>query len=244
MKVSDVMTRQVTSVHPDDSVVHAARLMLQKRISGLPVIDTAGCLVGIVTEGDFLRRTETATERRRPKWLEFLLGPGRIAADYVQSHGRKISEIMTPAPATVTEDASLEEVVSLMEKRQVKRLPVVRGDKVVGIVSRRNLVRALAALAPSAGPVNVDDQTIRDSIFRTIENAKWAPAASVHVIVRDGVVDLWGAVMDDRERQALIVAAETTPGVKAVKNHISWIDPMSGYVFEPEDNQMPLPKAS
>jgi CBS domain-containing protein len=243
MRAQDIMTQYVISVAPDDTIEQALRKMLDERISGLPVIDKAGRLIGMVTEGDFLRRTETQTERRRPRWLEMLLGPGRIAADYVQSHGRKVSEIMTPDPATATEDTPLEDVVSTMEKRQVKRLPVLRGSKVVGIVSRRNLIHALAALSPAACPVGVDDQTIRDSILRTVENEKWAPAASVNVIVHNGVVDLWGAVMDDRERQALVVAAENTPGVKAVKNHIAWIEPMSGCVFEPEENQTPLPKA-
>jgi CBS domain-containing protein len=243
MRVEDIMTQYVISVAPDDTIETAVQRLLDERVSGLPVIDKSGRLIGMVTEGDFLRRAETQTERRRPRWLEMLLGPGKLAADYVQSHARKVSEIMTPEPVSVREDTALEEAVRMMEKRQIKRLPVVRGDKVVGILSRRNLVHALAALSPASCPVGVGDKNIRDSVLRTIESAKWAPAASVNVTVRDGVVELWGTVMDDRERQALIVAVENIPGVKAVRNHISWIEPMSGYVFEPEDNA-PLPKAS
>jgi CBS domain-containing protein len=243
MRAQDIMTQYVISVSPEDTIETAVQRMIDERISGLPVIDSSGRLVGMVTEGDFLRRAETETERRRPRWLEILLGPGKMAAEYVHTHGRKVSEIMTPDPLTVTEDTPLEELVGIMEKRQVKRLPVLRDGKVVGIVSRRNLVHALAALSPAAAPSSLDDQAIRDNVLRAIESQKWAPAASINVIVRDGVVDLWGTVTDDRERQALVVAAENTHGVKAVKNHISWLEPMSGYVFEPEDDAS-LPKAS
>ena len=148
MKVRDVMTRKVLSIEPDANVLQAVRSMLQNKISGLPVVNADGHLVGIVTEGDFLRRAETATERRRPGWLEFLVGPGRLADEYVHTHARKIADVMTRDPHTVTEDTSLEDVVQLMEKHRIKRLPVVRGKLLVGIVSRANLLHALASLAP------------------------------------------------------------------------------------------------
>ena len=149
MKVQDIMTRKVLSIEPDATVLQAVRSMLQNKISGLPVVDADGKLVGIVTEGDFLRRAETTTERRRPRWLEFLVGPGRLADEYVHTHARKIADVMTPEPYTVTEDTSLEDVVQLMEKHRIKRLPVVRGKQLVGIVSRANLLHALASLAPT-----------------------------------------------------------------------------------------------
>jgi CBS domain-containing protein len=147
MKVRDIMTSPVVSIAPDSTVLDAVRIMLLRHISGLPVIDKSGSLVGIVTEGDFLRRAETGTQRRRPRWLEYLLGPGRLADEYTRSHGRKVHEIMTFGALSITEDTPLDEVVRLMEKRQIKRLPVVRGNEVVGIVSRANLVHALAGLA-------------------------------------------------------------------------------------------------
>ena len=123
MRAQDIMTQYVISVSPEDTIETAVQRMIDERISGLPVIDSSGRLVGMVTEGDFLRRAETETERRRPRWLEILLGPGKMAAEYVHTHGRKVSEIMTPDPLTVTEDTPLEELVGIMEKRQVKRLP-------------------------------------------------------------------------------------------------------------------------
>src|SRR5579864_9707198 len=156
MRVKDVMTPNVVCVGADEPVLKAARLMLQNRISGLPVIDKDGELVGIVTEGDFLRRSELGTQRQRPKWLEFIVGPGKLAEDYVHASGRKVEEIMTPEPCVVGEDVALEHVVELMERRRIKRLPVVRDGRLVGIVSRANLMHALASLAgeaqPSAGP--------------------------------------------------------------------------------------------
>jgi CBS domain-containing protein len=223
MKVKDVMTSPVVSVEPDSSVLQAVRIMLQRHISGLPVIDKEGRLVGIVTEGDFLRRAETGTQRQRPRWLEFLLGPGRLAEEYTRSHGRKILDIMTAEPVTVTEEEPLDAVVQLMEKRQIKRLPVMRGGEVVGIVSRANLVHALAGFARDAKPGSPGDQAIRDRIMAELAGQSWAPVSLINVIVTDGVVELWGNITDERERQAIIVAAENAPDVKAVKDHLEWI---------------------
>jgi CBS domain-containing protein len=142
MQVRDVMTANVISVPAQATILEAARTMLRNRVSGLPVVDGQGQLVGMVTEGDFLRRSEIGTERRRPKWLEFVLGPGRMAEDYVRAAGRKVEDVMTRDPIGVREDDDLETVVELMERRRVKRFPVLRAGKIVGIVSRANLMRA------------------------------------------------------------------------------------------------------
>ena len=233
MKAGDVMTRRVFSVDPNAGVLQAVRLMLQHKISGLPVVDAGGALVGIVTEGDFLRRAETATERKRPRWLEFLLGPGRLADEYVHSHARKISDVMTHEPRTITEDTPLEEIVQLMEKHSIKRLPVMRGKTLVGIVSRANLLHALASMAPAAPPPAATDRAIRERLLTELEHEKWAPVGALDVIVRNGVVELWGAITDERERQALIVAAQNIAGVKDVRDHLVWVDTMSGMVFNP-----------
>ena len=228
MKVRDVMTRKVLSIEPDANVLQAVRSMLQNKISGLPVVNADGHLVGIVTEGDFLRRAETATERRRPAWLEFLVGPGRLADEYVHTHARKIADVMTRDPQTVTEDTSLEDVVQLMEKYRIKRLPVVRGKLLVGIVSRANLLHALASLAPTVPASAATDESIRERLMAEIQHQKWAPVGFINVIVRNGVVELWGTITDERERQALIVAAQNIPGVKQVVDHVVWVEPMSG----------------
>lgn len=240
MKAKDIMTTSVLAVRPGDTVAHAIQLMLQKRISGLPVVDASGRPVGMVTEGDLLRRAETGTARYRPRWLEFLVGPGRLADEYTHSHGRKVEEVMTLEPATVTEDAALEEIVRLMEQRRIKRVPVVRDRQVVGIVTRANLLHALASLSHEAKPASQSDAAIREQLLKELDKQPWAPVGALDVTVRDGVVSLWGAITDERERQALVVAAENVPGVKAVKDHLAWIDTTTGMLFEGPDD---APKA-
>jgi CBS domain-containing protein len=244
MKARDVMTSPVVSVGPDDSVSEAARIMLQRHISGLPVIDQEGRLVGIVTEGDFLRRAETGTQRRRPRWLEYLLGPGRLADEYTRSHGRKVREVMTADPLTASDDTPLDEIVHTMEKRGIKRLPVLRGTEVVGIVSRANLVHALAGVAREVKPAAASDQAIRDRIVAELAGQAWAPAALVNVIVRDGAVELWGTITDERARQAIIVAAENAPGVKSVKDRLAYLDMISGMLFHPSSEEQAQAKTS
>ena len=236
MKAKDVMTRSVVTIEPDATVLQAVRLMLQRQISGLPVVDKAGTLVGIVTEGDLLRRAETGTQRKRPRWLEFLIGPGRLASEYAHTHGRRIDEVMTPDPHTVGEDAPLDEVVRLMERHRIKRLPVVRGQKLVGIVSRASLLRALASVAHEVAPALPSDEAIRDKLLAELGRQPWAPLAMIDVTVRNGIVELWGTITDERERPALVVAAENIPGVKEVRDHMAWVDATSGMVvYQPEE---------
>jgi CBS domain-containing protein len=235
MNAKDVMTREVISVAPDATVLQAARVMLQHRISGLPVIDSAGKLVGIVSEGDFLRRRETQTERRRSRWLEFLMGPGKMAAEYTQTHGNKVSEVMTDEVQTVDENAALEEIVELMERRRIKRVPVVRDGKVTGIVTRSNLMHAMVSLARSAPKAAEDDATIREQLQAVMQKEQWAPIAATNVVVNNGVVELWGVIVDERQRDALKVAAENIPGVKAVKDHLVWVEPTTGMIIEPSE---------
>jgi CBS domain-containing protein len=232
MKASDVMTRNVVSIGPDASVLDAVRLMLQHRISGLPVIDAAGALVGIVTEGDFLRRAETGTQRKRPRWLEFIVGPGRMADEYVHSSGRKIAEVMTPDVWSISEDEPLEKIAHLMERRRIKRAPVLRDGKVVGIVTRANLMRAMVTLALEAHPTSASDAAIRERLLRELKKQSWAPIGLIDLVVKDGVVKFTGALTDERERQALRVAAENIEGVKRVEDHLVWIEPNTGTVFE------------
>ena len=196
MKAGDVMTRDVISVEPDSSILHAIRLMLEKRISGLPVVTSKGTLVGIVTEGDFLRRLETGTQRERPRWLEFLLGPGRLSEEYAHSHGRKVQEVMTTDVRTIVETTSLREAIEMMEKYGIKRLLVLRGSQLVGIVTRANLMRALAGLARAPTPEARHDGDIRQSILAEMDKQTWAPPAGVNVAVQNGVVEFSGVIMD------------------------------------------------
>jgi CBS domain-containing protein len=235
MQAHDVMSPRVISIEADASIMRAVRLMLQYRISGLPVVDSKGALVGIVTEGDFLRRGEIGTQRRRSRWLEFLVGPGRLADEYVHARGRKVGEVMTRDPITISEDTPLDAVVGLMEQQRIKRLPVLRDGHLVGIVSRANIMHALASLAPHAKSPAQDDASIRDQILAECRKQSWAPM--INVIVREGVVELWGTITDERERDGLTVLCENVPGVTAVHDHLVWIEPMSGVAVPSQEDE-------
>lgn len=244
MRAHQIMTRPVITVTPETTIVEAANTKLQKHVSGLPVADATGKLVGIVSEGDFIRRGEIGTQRKRGRFLKFILGPGQAATDFVHEHGRKVAEIMTPQllTITITEDTALEEIVELMEKNNVKRLPVLRGDRIVGIVSRANLLQAVASLGREIPDPTADDDHIRNRIIDTIEKNDWCPFG-LSVIVRGGIVHLSGVITEERSRKAAVVAAENVTGVTKVHDHLCWVDTMSGmYLNSPEDDN--LAKAS
>jgi CBS domain-containing protein len=221
MKVSDIMTRRVISVAPDATILHAVGLMLKHHISGLPVLDH-GRLAGIVTEGDFLRRPETGTERRRARWLDALFGPAEGATRYVHAHGMKISDVMTEKVVTVDERDPLDHVVHLMEFHRIKRLPVLRGGEVVGIVSRANLMRALASVHRGTRKGSKDDAAIRERILAEIEQQNWSAGADIDIVVRAGVADIWGTLADPEQRAAVKVLVANVPGVKAAVDHLRW----------------------
>jgi CBS domain-containing protein len=233
MKASDVMTRTVVTVGRETPVAQAIRLMLDNNVSGLPVLDDAGRVVGVVTEGDPLRRTETGTERHRPRWLEILMGPGRIAGEYVRTHGRKVEEIMTSDPVSVTQETPLDEVVGLMERRRIKRLPVLDDDVLVGIVSRADLLRSLLHALEAQHFETRGDDEILEQILAELARTAWVPRDGLSISVKDGVVGLNGVILDEKERKALRVVAENAPGVRAVEDHLVWIEPVSGTIIEP-----------
>jgi CBS domain-containing protein len=240
MQAADIMTAHPISVTPEATIAEAARLMLQHHISGLPVTDGAGAVVGMLTEGDLLRRAETGTERHRARWLELLLGPGRLARDYVETHARKVGEAMSGDVLAVAPGDALETVVELMQKRRVKRLPVIEDGKLVGIVSRADLVHALldALTRESTGTSKpASDEELRERIRAIVDNEPWGPRFSIEITVKDRVAHLNGTVTDDRERTAVTVAAENVPGVKAVRDHLVWVEPTTGLVLPPADER-------
>jgi len=237
MRAHQIMTKPVVTIKSDATILEAANIMLNRHISGLPVVDAAGKLVGIVSQGDFIHRGEIGTERRRSRWLEFILGSGKSAIDFVHEHGCKVSEVMSQSPITIAEDTPLADIADLMEKKNIKRLPVLREDRLIGIVTRTNLLQAVASLAHHVPDPTADDNHIRDRIIRAIEKADWRPTR-LNVIVRDGIVHLNGYITDERTREAVIVAAETIEGVRKVHDHLCWVDTMSGiYLMSAEDEE-------
>jgi CBS domain-containing protein len=226
MRAADVMTTDVITVAPERSVQDLAAILANHGISGVPVVDAAYNLVGIVSEGDLLHRAETGTERRtqrqRARWLDALAWDRDLARDYVKSHSRTVRDVMTRDVITITETTELHEVANLLETKRVKRVPVVRDGKVIGIVSRANLVRALAATkSQRASDTDIDDRTIRAKLLAELQGQEWAKVWAADIIVRDKVVHLWCSDDQSEEgRQALRVAAENTPGVRGVEEHM------------------------
>jgi CBS domain-containing protein len=233
MNAAQIMTHPVITVTPETTIIEAAQLMLQHHISGLPVVD-GGAVVGIITEGDLLRRAETGTAMRRARWLELLIGPEHLARDFVRTHARKVGEIMTRNIIRVAPQSALSDVVGLTEKHRVKRLPVVEEGRLVGIVSRANLVRALIAVLTRPAPPPGSDDDIRQQILDAIAAEPWGPRFAVSVWVKDGIVDLTGTFTYDDERTALKVLAENIPGVKEVRDRLVWVEPLSGTVMPAE----------
>lgn len=232
MIVADVMTRRVVTIAPEATVEDAATLMLSRRISGLFVVDKAGDLVGVITEGDLLRRDELGTERGRPWWLKLLVSPARQAADFTRAHGRHVRDVMTADVISVADDAPLETVVAAMERARVKRVPVTHGGRVIGVVSRADLLRALVSRVKQAEPVGRDDTAIRGAILDALERQAWAPMTTLNVTVAKGVADMWGTITNEAERSAIRVVVENTPGVTAVHDHLVYVEPYSGTVIE------------
>jgi len=226
MRAMDVMTTNVITVEPDTSVQQLATLLSERGISGVPVVDRDNRLLGVVTEGDLLHRAETGTERRiqrrRSRWLDTIGADQEAARDYVKAHGRIVREIMTREVISVSDTTELADIATLLETKRIKRVPVLRDGKLVGIVSRANLVRALAMTKSEAAVVaDSDDRTIRQRLITELTGQEWVHMWAADIIVRDRVVHLWFS--DDRseaERQAVRVAAENIPGVRQVEEHI------------------------
>jgi CBS domain-containing protein len=226
MRAMDVMTTNVITVSPDTPVQEVAKILSERSISGVPVVDVENRLIGIVSEGDLLHRVEMGTDRRtgrrRSWWLDSVGSDEELARAYVKSHGRTAKDVMTSEVTSVSETTELADIANLLETKRIKRVPVVRDGKLVGIVSRANLVRALAAAGSRlSADTATDDRTIRQKLLAELQGQEWVHAWAADIIVRDGVVHIW--VSDDRpeeERQALRVAAENIPGVRGVEEHI------------------------
>jgi CBS domain-containing protein len=227
MKARDIMVQHVITAAPDLDVTAVANTLVKNGISALPVVDIAGKLIGIVSEGDLVRRTETGTERRRSWWLEILTDSRTEAAEFVKSHARKAKDVMTRNVVTATPETPIEEIANLLEKHGIKRVPIVENGQLVGIVSRANLVQALASSKPALVGITPTDEQLRNTIVATLGKQAWGQRL-VNVIVQDGVVDLWGFVDNTDERKAIRVAAEATPGVRAVNDNLRIMPAASG----------------
>jgi CBS domain-containing protein len=219
MLARDVMVAPVVTVRPYSTIKAVADLFWKRRISGAPVVDDTGKIVGMITEGDLVYRSELKTDRPHPYWFLQVAGKETLAKEYAKSHAKRVSDVMTGNVITAPPDASLADVAALMERHFIKRVPIVENNQLVGIVSRANLVQALAS-APKGLELTPSDSTIRSTLLRELTKQPWTESWRVNATVYDGVVELWGTVSSEAEQQALRAAAESTPGVRAVRCHL------------------------
>jgi CBS domain-containing protein len=226
MRAMDVMTTPVITVAPDTTVQDLAKLLSEKGISGVPVVEGGDRIVGVASEGDLLHRAETGTERRlqrrRSWWLDSLAAEEEAAREYVKEHGRLVRDIMSTDVITVPDTSDLADVAMLLETKRIKRVPVTHDGKLVGIISRANLVRALATTSSAPAIVaDADDRSIREQLLSELRGQRWANIWAADIMVRDRVVHIW--MSDDQpeaEKQALRIAAENISGVRRVEEHI------------------------
>lgn len=218
MQARDVMVSPVITVRPDAKVKETAKLLLERHISAVPVVSETK-IVGIVSEGDLFRRAEIGTQKHRNWLLRSLASDEALAAEYVRLHSRYVSDVMTRHVITASPDTPLHEVADLLERNGIKRVPIVSNGELVGIVSRTNLIQVLASLKPALA-LSLADAKIRDELLKRLNAERWAHLATLNVIVNNGVVDLWGAIQSNEQRNALRVAAETTPGVQTVNDYL------------------------
>jgi len=221
MRARDIMTESVVTATPDMTIHEVATLFVDHHIGGMPVVDATGKVVGVVSHSDLLHRIENGTGRaKRAWWLDFLLSsPREQAAKYVREHGHVVGDVMCDQVISITEDASLDKIADLMERRHLKRVPVLKDGKLVGIVSRSNLIRALASVASPADSSTHDDAGLRDAIVLQMHGQRWG-LSKQGVLVKDGVAHLWGVVESEEEKRAICIAAEGVPGVKRVEHHL------------------------
>jgi CBS domain-containing protein len=220
MRAIDVMTRDVVTVHPETDVAEAIKLLIKHDISALPVVDAAGELIGIISEADLVHRVEIGTEKHRPWWQEAVVGGASLAEDFAKSHGKKVGEVMTSEVISATEDSSLADLAALLERKRLKRVPIVRGGKLVGIVSRINLIQALASSFAHGAEVHDSDREIREALLSRLGQQSWTDFGSRNVIVTHGTVHIWGLVGSESERKALVALAEEVPGVARVSDEM------------------------
>jgi CBS domain-containing protein len=224
MLAIDVMTPTVICAQPEMTVQQAAKRLVENRISGMPVVDSNGVLIGIVSEGDLLHRVEMGTETRRSRWLELFSSTRDLASTFVREHGRLVADVMSTVVISVDDTTSVAEIADLMETRGIKRVPVMRDGKLVGIVTRGNLIRALASAAEPASTQDdaaASDREIAEAIVAALNGRRWA-VSKENVIVRDGVAHLWGVIESEAEERAICVAALEVKGVKAARAHLSY----------------------
>jgi CBS domain-containing protein len=216
MKARDVMVREVITIGPHADIAEAEKLMIAHDVSALPVVDADEHVVGMLSEADFLEREELAGERLHVDWFESLFSSKKLAEGYAKAHGKRVDQLMSRQLISAREDTPLDEVAALLERHHIKRVPILRDGRLVGIVSRRNLIQALASGKLATHPTVDDDHALRMEILSRLEQQRWTQFGGRNVVVQNGTVHLWGLVSSAEERRALVALCENVPGVTTV----------------------------
>jgi CBS domain-containing protein len=225
MRAKQVMSRAVHTVAADASVYDAVQVLLNAGISAAPVVDADGSMIGIVSEADLMYRTEIGTVPGK-SWLQRLLADNAmLARDYIRSHSHRVADVMTKNVVTAEGTTSLADIAALMQRHRVKRVPILSDGKIVGIVSRANLLQGLLAREPLSSEDVAADETLRNSVMAELARQGWTSTRSTNVVAENGTVHLWGYVDDDTVRDAYRTAAENVRGVKRVENHMNIMPP-------------------
>jgi CBS-domain-containing membrane protein len=221
MNASDVMVRDVVTVGPEDEVSKAVQLLVDHDISALPVVDSEKRVIGILSEADLLHREKIGTEKHRPWWLEAVMPASVLALDYAKSHGRKVSELMSENVVAAAENTSISELANILEKHRIKRVPILNDGKLVGIVSRTNLIQASAPSKVEGDQLtDLTDRGIRAAILARLAEQSWTDFGERNIVVTNGVVHLWGLVSSPKEHKALLALAESVTGVREVSDEM------------------------
>ena len=218
MRASDVMVRNVVTVTPETEAAAAVKLLVEHDISALPVVEADGRVIGMISEADLLRRAEIGTEKHRPWWLEAVTPSDALALDFAKAHGKRVAELMTERVISATEDTPLSEIATLLERHRIKRVPILADGKLVGIVSRSNLIQALASNPSADRDAHAADRALRGEILMRLKDQSWTHFGEPNVVVSDGVVHLWGLVGSPEEHRALLALAEEVAGVNKVSD--------------------------
>jgi CBS-domain-containing membrane protein len=220
MNASDVMVRDVVTVGPDEDVSKAVKLLVDHDISALPVIDSERRVIGVLSEADLIHRENIGTAKQRTWWLEAVTPASMLALDYAKSHGRKVSELMSEHVISADENTSLTDLANILEKHRIKRVPILKHGKLIGIVSRANLIQALASAPPKDESNQLADRGIREAILQRLAEQSWTDFGERNVVVTNGVVHLWGLVSSPEEHKALLALAESVTGVREVSDEM------------------------
>lgn len=228
MKAPDIMTRDVATVSPDTSVRDIAALMVEKHISGVPVLTDDGKIIGMVSESDLLHRAEVGTERKHKWWFRTFADPNAAAHEYAKAHGLKAHDVMSRYVISVRDDAELRDVADILDKQRIKRVPVVHEGRLVGIITRGDLVRALSQVQISKTAKKIDNAALHKTLHDRIRTLSWINDSYIHLTVNDGVVELWGFVVSTDQQNALLALVEETDGVSRVEDKLSLAGPLRG----------------